>query len=77
LAKTLKAFLKEVKTMKYTLKQLRVGKGLRQTDVAVALGVNRKTIAAWENGISLPTADKIDAICELFGVSYDDIQWKV
>lgn len=63
--------------MKYTLKQLRVGKGLRQSDVAVSLGVNRKTIAAWEKGISLPTADKIDVICELYGVSYDDIQWKV
>lgn len=63
--------------MKPTLKMLRIGKGLRQTDLAVALGVNRKTIAAWESGTSLPTVDKIDAICEFFAVSYDDIKWKL
>lgn len=63
--------------MKFTLKMLRINKGLRQSDLAEAIGVNRKTIAAWEKGTSLPTADKIDAICELFGVSYDDIRWKV
>lgn len=62
--------------MKYTLKMLRVGKNLKQTDVAVALNVNRKTISAWEKGKSLPAVDMIDAICEFFGVSYDDIKWK-
>lgn len=62
--------------MKCTLKMLRVGKGLKQTDVATALNVNRKTIAAWENGKSLPAVDMIDAICEFYGVSYDDIKWK-
>lgn len=62
--------------MKLTLKGLRVSKGMLQTDVAVALNVNRKTISAWESGKSMPTVDKIDAICSLFGVSYDDIKWK-
>ena len=63
--------------MKMTLKQLRVGKGFLQTDVAAALGVNRKTVSAWESGKSMPTVDKIDAICDLYKVSYDDIRWKV
>lgn len=62
--------------MKYTLKMLRVGKNLRQTDVASALNVSRKTIIAWENGKSLPSLDMVDPICEFFGVSYDDIKWK-
>lgn len=62
--------------MKFTLKMLRVSKNLLQTDVANALNVNRKTVSAWEQGKSLPTVDKIDAICEFFGVSYDDIKWK-
>lgn len=62
--------------MKFTLKMLRVGKNLKQTDVANKLNVNRKTVSAWERGESFPTADKIDAICALFGVSYDDIKWK-
>lgn len=62
--------------MKYTLKMLRVGKGLKQTDLALELNVNRKTISAWEKGKSLPAVDMIDAICNFFGVSYDDIKWK-
>ena len=62
--------------MKFTLKMLRIGKNLKQIDVAIALNVNRKTVSAWERGESLPAVDKIDAICELFGVSYDEIKWK-
>ena len=62
--------------MKYTLKQLRVGKNLKQTDLALELNVNRKTISAWESGKLMPRWDKIDAICDFFGVSYDDIKWK-
>ena len=62
--------------MKLTLKALRINKGLRQSDLAGMLNVNRKTIGAWEQGTSYPAVDKIDAICEIFGVSYDDIEWK-
>lgn len=62
--------------MQITLKALRVSKDLRQEDVGNALDVNRKTIAAWEKGRSLPTVEKIDAICEFYGVRYDDIKWK-
>lgn len=62
--------------MKMTLKALRVTNGMLQTEMANALNVNRKTISAWESGKHLPTVDKIDAICALFGVSYDDIKWK-
>ena len=62
--------------MKYTLKMLRVGKGLKQTDVALALKVNRKTVSAWEQGKYLPAVDMIDAICEFYGVRYDDIKWR-
>ena len=62
--------------MKYTLKMLRVGKGLKQSELAKELNVNRKTIMAWEKGKSLPAVDMIDAICDFFGVSYDDIKWK-
>lgn len=63
--------------MQMTLKALRHNAGLRQTDMALALNVSRKTIGAWENGVSVPTVDKIDAICAILGVSYDNIKWKV
>lgn len=62
--------------MKWTIKTLRINKGLRQSDLATALNVNRKTVGAWENGKLMPRWDKIDAICDFFGVNYDDIKWK-
>lgn len=61
--------------MKITLKAARINAGLKQSDVAVALGVERKTVGAWESGKHLPKADKIDALCKLLGVSYDNIRW--
>lgn len=63
--------------MKLSLKALRTNAGMRQIDLAVAVGVSKKTIGAWENGKSMPTPDKIDAICSVLGVSYDDIRWRV
>ena len=62
--------------MRLSIKALRINAGLRQTDMAVKLGVSRKTVAAWENGESIPRADKIDAICKVLGVGYDNIKWK-
>lgn len=62
--------------MQMTLKSLRVNRGLKQTDMAVSLDVNRKTISAWESGKAMPTVDKVDAICALLGVGYDDIKWR-
>ena len=58
-----------------SIKAWRVNKGLRQTDMAVELGVSRKNVAAWENGKAYPKADKIDAICKTLGVGYDNIKW--
>ena len=63
--------------MQLTLRAARTNAGLRQTDMALALHVSRKTIGSWESGKSMPTADKIDAICALLGVSYDSIKWRV
>lgn len=62
--------------MRISLRSARINAGLRQTDMAVALNVSRKTIGAWEIGKSMPTADKIDSICALLGRSYDEIKWK-
>ncbi len=59
--------------LKLTLKALRVNKGLTQKQAAKALGVSNKTLCSWEQGRSMPKANMIDAICELYGVSFDDI----
>jgi transcriptional regulator with XRE-family HTH domain len=63
--------------VRVSLKAARVNKNLSQEDVAVALNVTRKTVGAWENGKSMPKVDKIDPLCAILGVNYDDIQWKV
>ena len=59
--------------LKISLKAARVNKELTQAEAANRLGVSNKTLCSWENGAYKPTADKIDAICELYGVPYDNI----
>ena len=61
--------------LKISLKAARINAGLSQKDVARALNVSNKTIHSWENGTTFPGADKIDALCELYNVSYDDINF--
>lgn len=58
-----------------TLKALRINAGLTQKELASKLGRSNKTICSWENGKSFPTPKDIDAICELYGVTYDNINF--
>ena len=61
--------------MRITLKAARINKGMTQEEVSRALGVTKKTIGSWENGITKPKLDKVEPLCSLYGVSYDDIIW--
>ena len=63
--------------LKITLKAARINKGLTQDQVATELHVTKKTVGAWENGKSIPKIDKIEPLCTLYGVKYDDIVWQV
>ena len=63
--------------MRCTMKALRVNKGLTQSEMAEALGVSKKTVGAWENGKSMPSIDKVEPICSILGVKYDDINWNL
>lgn len=63
--------------LRMTIKAARVNKGLRQSDMAIALHVTKKTVSSWETGKARPTLDKVEPICALLGVKYDDIQWIV
>lgn len=58
---------------KFTLKAARVNCGLTQKEAAKRLNVSNKTLCYWENGVTMPKANKIDAICTLYGVAYDNI----
>ena len=57
--------------VKLSLRAARVNMGLLQKEAAERLGVSNKTLGNWENGVTFPPADKIPAICELYGVPYD------
>lgn len=61
--------------MKITLAAARVNAGLTQKEAAAMLGVSNKTICSWEKGASFPDAQQINDICELYVVSYDNINF--
>lgn len=58
---------------KFTLRAARVNAGLTQKEAAEKLNVSNKTVWSWESGKTMPNVNKIDAICSLYGMSYDDI----
>lgn len=60
---------------KISLEAARINAGLSQKEVAVSLGVSNKTVSSWENGKTFPSAPMIDALCELYKMSYDDINF--
>lgn len=60
---------------KISLEAARTNAGLTQKEVGKALGKSNKTICAWEKGKSFPDARDIDALCKLYGASYDDINF--
>lgn len=61
--------------VKISIKAARVNVGLSQKEAADRLGVSNKTLGNWENGITYPPVDKIPDICELYGVSYDNLNF--
>ena len=55
------------------LKQFRKKKGYSQEELAIRLNVVRQTISKWEKGLSVPDADMIIRIAEVFEVSVSEI----
>ncbi len=54
------------------LKQLRLDRGWRQWEAAEKLGVSRTYVSAVENGRRGISMAMMDAIIQVFGVSYED-----
>lgn len=54
-----------------TLAAARVNAGYSQKEAAQKLGVSNCTLLNWEKGVSMPKANQITAICELYRVPYD------
>lgn len=56
-----------------TLKAARVNAGLTQSEVADKLNISVGTLKNWERGKTFPKQPQIEALCELYNVSYDDL----
>ena len=48
------------------IKNLRKAKGLSQEELAVKLNVVRQTVSKWEQGLSVPDADMLISLSEVF-----------
>lgn len=55
------------------LYELRKGKNLSQEEVADKLNVTRQTISKWETNQSSPDFDKIKPLCDLYGITADEL----
>lgn len=61
--------------VKMTLASARVNAGLTQEQASKEIGVARLTLSNWETGKTVPPLNKIDTICEVYGVSYDNLNF--
>ncbi|MBR5199867.1 MAG: helix-turn-helix transcriptional regulator [Bacteroidales bacterium] len=61
--------------LKITLEAARVNAGYTQKEAAQMLKISNGTLGKWENGETFPSADKINDICELYGVGYDHLNF--
>ena len=52
--------------LKENIKSLRKSKGFSQEELAIKLNVVRQTISKWEQGLSVPDAEMLISISELF-----------
>lgn len=62
--------------MKYSevsvrIKELRVSKGMSQTELANLLGVSKSVISSYENAVHLPPYDVLIKLAKIFSVSCD------
>lgn len=55
------------------LKTARTIKGLTQAELAVRLNVVRQTISKWEKGLSVPDADMLIRIADLFEIPVSEL----
>lgn len=55
------------------LYELRKSKNLSQEELADKLNVTRQTISKWETNQSTPDFDKIIPLCDIYGISADEL----
>ena len=55
------------------LKDLRKNAGMTQKQLAAVMGVDQRTISAWEKGICEPSFQMLAILCELFNETFNYI----
>ena len=55
------------------LKDLRKRKGLSQKELADIVGVDQRTVSAWETKTAEPSLDMLATLCELFNETFDGL----
>lgn len=58
---------------KDNLKQLRIDKGLGQTELAKTLGFSKGIISLWENGLREPGMFSLIKLAEFFNITIDEL----
>ena len=53
------------------IREMREAAGLSQADVMRAMNVDSAAVCRWESGQSLPRADKLPLLADLFGCTID------
>lgn len=56
-----------------TIYTLRRKRGLSQEQLAEEIGVSRQAVSKWEQGLSTPELEKLQALCAFFHVSMDEL----
>ena len=59
--------------MRKTIQELREARGESRMQLATAIGVKPKDVAAWEAGVAEPTISRLRALTEHFEVRNDQI----
>ena len=60
--------------MKITIEAARVNAGLTQSEAAQRANINKKTLGDYERGKRLPKVDVLNALCQIYGCTMDDIK---
>jgi transcriptional regulator with XRE-family HTH domain len=51
----------------------RIKKKLTQEELGEQLGINGKSVSKWERGVSVPSYKVLRKLCEIIGISSDEV----
>lgn len=59
--------------LKISLAAARVNSGMKQAEAAKEIGVMPQTLRNWEKGKTSPNFAQLSKMCEIYGISVDNI----